>query len=144
MSTTPTGLVGILLASGGNFLLPIFLSTAQLAVSRQWPDSDIPQILEQVKITVNVVGTSTTSLVAALNHCRLSRITTTQEEAAMARQVTADATETTALLGGRIGIGSAEDQMQGFATLLPVSYPPRSFPDAGFCFSCVNVHDRIL
>jgi hypothetical protein len=108
-STTPTGLIQILLASGGNFLLPIVLSTAQLAVSRQWPDSDIPQNLEQVKVIVNVAGASVTSLVAALNRWHLSRITgilaaaaeaaADSETAALVRHVTVDATETTALLG---------------------------------------------
>ncbi len=156
MSTTPTGLVGILLASGGNFLLPIILSTAQLVISRQWPDSDIPQNLEQVKVTVNVVGASATSLLAALNRWRMSRITTMlaaaqEEEAAMARRVTLGATETTALLDGQSGahlkrktsqerqvevkfdaewidIGLAEDRMQGFGTSLPVTYPSGSSP----------------
>jgi len=172
MSTTPTGLVRILLASSGNFLLPIVLSTAQLAISRQWPDSDIPQNLEQVKVIVNVIGASVTSLVAALNRWHLSRITSmlavTEAEAeaeAMARQV---ATETTALLGSPSGahlkrrtskerqagiksdaeplidIDLAEDQTQGFATLLPITYPLGSFPDPGFYFSCVDVYDKLL
>jgi hypothetical protein len=112
-STTPTGLIQILLASGGNFLLPIVLSTAQLAISRQWPDSDIPQNLEQIKVIVNVVGASVTSLVAALNRWHLSRSTSMlaeaeadAEAAAMARQVTMDATETTALLGSQSGADS--------------------------------------
>jgi len=97
-STTPEGLIGILLASGGNFLLPILLSTAQLAVSRAWPDSNIPQNLEQVKVIVNVAGAATTSLVAALNRWRLTRI----DLAALAqRAMIADATEATALLGSQ-------------------------------------------
>jgi len=154
-------------------LLPIVLSTAQLAISRQWPDSDIPRNLDQVKVIVNVVGASATSLVAVLNRWHLSRITnmleaTEAEAAAMARQVTVDATETTALLGSQSGAHSkrktskerqvgakfdaelmidhidlAEDQMQGLATSLPVTYPSGSFPDAGF-FSCINVYDRLL
>lgn len=111
-STTPTGLIGILLASGGNFLLPIVLSIAQLAISRQWPESDIPQDLERVKVIVNVVGASATSLIAALNRWHLSRITSGMsvveveaeaEEVAMGRQVTVNATETTTLLGGHSG-----------------------------------------
>ena len=110
-STTPTGLIRILLASGGNFLLPIVLSTAQLAISSQWPDSDIPQNLEQVKVIVNVVGASVTSIVAALNRWHLSRITgmlaaAEAEAAAMMRQVTVDVTETTALLGRQSGAHS--------------------------------------
>jgi hypothetical protein len=171
-STTPTGLIWILLASGGNFLLPIVLSTAQLAISSQWPDSDIPQNLEQVKVIVNVAGASVTSIVAALNRWHLSRITSMlaaaeAEAAAIARQVTVHATETTALLGSQSGAHlkgktskervkfdaelmidnidfAAEDQTQGFATSPPVTYPSGSFPDAGFCFSCVNVYDRLL
>ena len=106
MSTTPTGLIRILLASGGNFLLPIVLSTAQLAISRKWPDSDIPRNLEQFKVIVNVVGASATSLVAVLNRWRLSRISAAEaeaEEAVMVRQVMVDATETTALLGSQSG-----------------------------------------
>ena len=108
-SSTPTGLVGILLASGGNFLLPIVLSVAQVAVSRYWPDLDIPQNLEQVKVIVNVVGVSVTSLVIALKRWRLSRTNTSMlaapeaEAAAMARQVTVDVTEKTALLGSQSG-----------------------------------------
>jgi len=107
-SSTPTGLVGILLASGGNFLLPIVLSIAQLAVFRYWPDSDIPQNLEQVKVIVNVVGVSVTSLVIALKRWRLSRNTSMlaapeAEAAAMARQMTVDVTEKTALLGSQSG-----------------------------------------
>ena len=172
-STTPTGLIRILLASGGNFLLPIILSTAQLAISRKWPDSDIPRNLEQIKVIVNVVGASATSLVAALNRWRLSRMSAAEAEAeaeaaVMVRQVTVDATETTALLGSQSGahlkrktskerqiwakfdaelidnIELVEDQTQGFATSLPVTYPSGSFPDAGFRFSCVNVYDRLL
>lgn len=107
-STTPTGLIRILLASGGNFLLPIVLSAAQLAISRQWPDSDIPQNLEQVKVIVNVVGASATSLVAALNRWQLSRITSVLAEVeagvvAMAQQATVGATETTELLSSQSG-----------------------------------------
>jgi hypothetical protein len=105
--------VRILLASGGTFLLPIVLSTAQLAISRQWPDSDIPQNLEQVKVIVNVVGASATSLVAALNRWHLSRIAGLLEAAeavveagAVARHVTVDARETTALLGSQSGAHS--------------------------------------
>ena len=174
-STTPTGLIRILLASGGNFLLPIVLSTAQLAISRQWPDSDIPQNLDQVKVIVNVVGASVTSIVAALNRWHLSLMTSmlavaqAEAAAAMTRQVTVGATERTALLGCQSGahlkrkaweerqvgvkfdaelmndsIDLTEDQTQGFATSLPVTYPSGSFPDAGFCFSCVNVNDRLL
>jgi hypothetical protein len=41
-------------------------------------------------------------------------------------------------------IDLAEDQMQGFATSLPVTYSSGSFPDAGFCFSCLNGYDRLL
>jgi hypothetical protein len=109
-STTPQGLIGILFASGGNFLLPILLSTAQLAVSRQWPDSNIPQNLEQVKVIVNVAGAAATSLVAALNRWRQMRVklpvavagTGVEATAALARRVFAvGATETTALLGGQ-------------------------------------------
>jgi hypothetical protein len=132
-------------------LLPIVLSAAQLAVSRQWPDSDIPQNLERVKVIVNVVGASVTSLVAALNRWRLSRMTSMLAEAA--RHVTVDVTETTALLGSQSGahlkrkaskerqvgvkfdaeqmidnIDLAEDQTQGFATSLHVTYPSGSFP----------------
>jgi len=163
-------------------MLPIVLSTAQVAVSRQWPDSDIPQNLEQVKVIVNVVGASVTSIVAALNRSHLSRITSmlaaAEAEAAVAaaaaaimtRQVTVDATETTALLGRQSGahskrkttskerrgvkfdaelmidsIGLTEDPTEGFATSpLPVTYPSGSFPDAGFCFPCVNAYDGLL
>jgi hypothetical protein len=168
-STTPTGLIRVLLASGGNFLLPIALSTAQLAISRKWPDSDIPQNLEQVKVIVNVVGASATSLVAALNRWHLSRmaaaVAAVEEEAAvMVRQVTMDATETTALLGSQSGahlkkktskerqawakfdaglIDNSDlvrHQSQGSATSLPVTYSSGSFP----CFSGVNVDDRLL
>jgi len=117
---------------------------------------------------VNVVGASATSLVAALNRWHPSGITSSmvveEEAAAMGLQVAADATETTALLGSQSGprsegktskekqvraksdaevidIGTAEDQTQGFATSLPVTYSPGS---SGFYFSCVNVHDRLL
>lgn len=99
-STTPSGLVGILLASGGTFLLPIALSSAQLAVSRKWPDSDIPKNLEQIKVIVNVVGAATTSLVAVLNRWSLKRMLAVAEAeaGALARGI---ATETTALLEGQ-------------------------------------------
>lgn len=97
-STTPSGLIGILLASAGTFLLPIGLSTAQLAVSRHWPDSSIPQNLEQIKVIVNVAGAATTSLVAVLNRWNLKRVFAAADVGAVARLVVADATETTALL----------------------------------------------
>jgi hypothetical protein len=72
-STTPSGLFAILLASGGNFLLPIFLSAAQLTASRLWPDSDIPRDIERAKVVVNIAGAATTSLVAALKRWRQAR-----------------------------------------------------------------------
>jgi hypothetical protein len=167
-SSTPTGLVGILLASGGNFLLPIILSVTQLAVSRYWPDSDIPQNLEQVKVIVNVVGVSATSLVIALKRWRLSRITgmlaapeVEVEAAAIARQVTVDVTETTPLLGSQSGAHlkgktSKERQVEvkynaalidiGSREDLPllVTYPSGFFPDSDIYFSCVSAHDRLV
>lgn len=99
-STTPSGLIGILLASAGTFLLPIALSTAQLAVSRRWPDSNIPQNLEQIKVIVNVAGAATTSIVAVLNRWNLKRVLAVAEAevGAVARRVVADQTERTALL----------------------------------------------
>ena len=116
MSTTPPspGLIRILLASSGNFLLPIILSVVQLAISRQWPESDIPQNLEQVKVIVNVIGASVTSLVAAFNRWHLSRITgmlaavaeAEAEAGRMIRHVTVDATESTALLASQSGAHS--------------------------------------
>ena len=104
-STTPSGLVAILLASGGNILLPILLSTTQLAVSRHWPDSDIPQHLEQIKVIVNVAGAATTSLVAVVKRWNPKRVLAAveAEAAALAPRVVVDATETTALLGGQSG-----------------------------------------
>jgi len=96
-STTPTGLFALLLASGGNFLLPIVLSAAQLAASRRWPDTDIPQDIERAKVVVNVAGAATTSLVAALKHWRVARMAAAAAAAAMA----AAATERTALLAGQ-------------------------------------------
>jgi hypothetical protein len=102
-STTPSGLVAILLASGGNILLPILLSTTQLAVSRHWPDSDIPQHLEQIKVIVNVAGAATTTLVAVVKRWNPKRALAAveAEAAALASRVVVDATETTALLGGQ-------------------------------------------
>ena len=104
-STTPTGLLALLLASGGNFLLPILLSAAQLAASRRWPDSDIPQDIERVKVVVNIAGAATTSLVAALKRWRIARLlaaAAVAEALALAEAAEAAlATETTALLAGR-------------------------------------------
>jgi len=104
-STTPTGLLALLLASGGNFLLPILLSAAQLAVSRRWPDSDIPQDIERVKVVVNIAGAATTSLVAALKHWRVARLAAAEAAAevlalAEAAVEAALPTEMTALLPG--------------------------------------------
>jgi len=96
-STTPTGLFALLLASGGNFLLPIVLSAAQFAASRRWPDTDIPQDIERAKVIVNVAGAATISLVAALKHWRVARMAAAAAAAAMA----AAATERTALLAGQ-------------------------------------------
>lgn len=105
-STTPTGLLALLLASGGNYLLPMLLSAAQLVASRRWPDSDIPQNIERVKVVVNVAGAATTSLVAALKRWRVARLAAAVAAAealalAEAGKVAAVATETTALLAGR-------------------------------------------
>src|SRR5579863_3130603 len=97
-STTPAGLLAILLASGGNFLLPILLSAAQLAASRRWPDSDIPRDIERVKVIVNIAGAATTSLVAALKRWRIARLAAAA--AAAEALALARATETTALLVG--------------------------------------------
>ena len=100
-STTPTGLLALLLASGGNFLLPILLSAAQLAVSRRWPDSDIPQDIERVKVVVNIAGAATTSLVAALKHWRVARLAAAEAAAeVLALAEAALPTEVTALLPG--------------------------------------------
>ncbi|KAH9057170.1 hypothetical protein EDB87DRAFT_1686576 [Lactarius vividus] len=98
-STTPQGLVALLLASGGNFLLPILLGAAQLEASRRWPDSDIPRDLEQVKVIVNIAGAATTSIVAALKHWRSARMAAALalRDAAMA----IEANETTALRAGQ-------------------------------------------
>ncbi|KAI9450839.1 hypothetical protein BJY52DRAFT_1226961 [Lactarius psammicola] len=97
-STTPHGLVALLLASGGNFLLPILLSAAQLAASRRWPDSDLPRDLEQIKVIVNIAGAAATSIVAALKHWRAGR----KAAAAALRDVVAvEANETTALRAGK-------------------------------------------
>jgi len=106
-STTPSGLLAILLASSGNFLLPILLSAAQLAASRLWPDSDIPRDIERAKVVVNIAGAATTSLVAALKRWRQARkavVAAASEtlaaiEAAEASAVAA--TERTALLADR-------------------------------------------
>ncbi|KAH9172781.1 hypothetical protein EDB89DRAFT_861180 [Lactarius sanguifluus] len=98
-STTPQGLAALLLASGGNFLLPILLSAAQLEASRRWPDSDIPRDLEQVKVIVNIAGAAATSIVAALKHWRAARMA-----AALALRdavVAVEANETTALRAGQ-------------------------------------------
>jgi hypothetical protein len=109
-STTPSGLLAIFLASAGNFLLPILLSAAQLAVSRRWPDSDIPRDIECAKVVVNIAGAATTSLVAALKRLRLARkavVTSAtsgaivEVEAAPAEAAAAAATERTALLAGQ-------------------------------------------
>lgn len=91
-TTTPDGLVPLLLASGGNFLLPILLSAAQLAASRRWPDSDIPRDLERIKVIVNVAGAAATSLVAALKRWRIAAAVAKAEAEAT------ETTETTALL----------------------------------------------
>lgn len=89
----------------------------------------------------------------------ISMLAAAESEAEAARQVTVDVTETTALLGSQSGahlkrkaskerqagvkfdaeqmidsIDLAENQMQGFATSLPVTYPSGSFPDVGFYF----------
>jgi len=101
-STTPQGLVALLLASSGTFLLPILLSAAQLAASHRWPDSDIPQDLERIKVVVNVAGAAATSLVAALKRWRVAAAVAKAEAEAKAAAVWARAsvegTETTALL----------------------------------------------
>ena len=97
-STTPQGLVTLLLASSGNFLLPILLSAAQLEASRRWPDSDIPRDLEQIKVIVNIAGAATTSIVAALKHWRAGRIAAA---AALSDVAAVEANETTALRAGK-------------------------------------------
>lgn len=94
-STTPQGLVALLLASGGNFLLPILLSAAQLAVSRRWPDSDLPRDIEQIKVIVNIAGAAVTTIVAALKHWRAGRMAAM---AALRDVVAVEANETTALI----------------------------------------------
>ena len=88
--------------------MPMLLNAAQLAASRRWPDSDIPQNIERAKVVVNVAGAATTSLVAALKRRRVARlagaVAATEAGAlalAEAGKVAAVATETTALLAGR-------------------------------------------
>ncbi|KAF8263778.1 hypothetical protein EI94DRAFT_1703742 [Lactarius quietus] len=94
-STTPQGLVPLLLASGGTFLMPILLSAAQLEASRRWPDSDLPRDLEQIKVIVNIAGAAATSIVAALKHWRAGRMAAA---AALPDIVIVEANETTALM----------------------------------------------
>jgi len=106
-STTPSGLLAILLASGGNFLLPILLSAAQLAASRLWPDSDLPRDIERAKVVVNIAGAAATSLVAALKRWRQARkavVGAAADEAPAAVEAASAviaATERTALLVDR-------------------------------------------
>ncbi|KAH9953169.1 hypothetical protein BC827DRAFT_1273753 [Russula dissimulans] len=110
-STTPDGLVTLLLASSGTFLLPILLSAAQLAASRRWPDSDIPRDLERVKVIVNVAAAAATTLLAALKRWRIAAAAAAAAKAGSVMVVEAEAeaaavwalpnvegTETTALL----------------------------------------------
>jgi hypothetical protein len=100
---TPEGLTMLFLASAGNILLPILLNAAQLAVSRRWPESDIPQDIERIKVNVNIVGATVTSTVAALKRWHLERVVAVAEEmvtngvtASLRRDV--EATEATKLL----------------------------------------------
>ena len=93
-STTPQGLVGLLLASSGTFLLPILLSAAQLAASRRWPDSNLPRDLEQIKVIVNIAGAAATTIVAALKRWRAGRMATAAEQRNVA---VVEANETTPL-----------------------------------------------
>jgi len=67
----------LILTSGGSFLLPMLLSAVQLATSRRWPDSDIPREIKRVKVVVNITGTATVSLVAALKCWRIARLAIT-------------------------------------------------------------------
>lgn len=108
-STTPSGLLALFLASAGTFLLPILLSAAQLAVSRRWPDSDVPRDLERIKVIVNVAGAAATSIVAVVKRWRLERATAAAEAmaataavggAAITQLRDAEANETTGLLIG--------------------------------------------
>ena len=108
-STTPSGLLALFLASAGTFLLPILLSAAQLAVSRRWPDSDVPRDLERIKVIVNVAGAAATSIVAVVKRWRLERATAAAEAmaataavggAAITQLRDAEANETTGLLTG--------------------------------------------
>jgi hypothetical protein len=71
---TPNSLTALFFASAGNFLLPILLNAAQLAVSRRWPDSDIPRNIEQIKVILNVASAAITSIVAALKRWRSERL----------------------------------------------------------------------
>ncbi|KAH9963955.1 hypothetical protein BGW80DRAFT_1462979 [Lactifluus volemus] len=73
-SMTPNSLTALFFASAGNFLLPILLNAAQLAVSRRWPDSDIPRNIEQIKVILNVASAAITSIVAALKRWRSERL----------------------------------------------------------------------
>jgi len=101
-SITPEGLVALLLASAGNFILPILLSAAQLEASRRWPDSDIPRNIEQIKVIVNIAGAAATSIVAALKQWRASRMAAVGAVAEVLRDVEAvEADETTALRSGQ-------------------------------------------
>ncbi|KAI9509109.1 hypothetical protein F5148DRAFT_1283345 [Russula earlei] len=102
-STTPEGSAALLLASGGNFLLPILLSAAQLAASRRWPDSDMAQDLDRLKVVVNVAGAVMTTLVAVLKRWRVARMAAPVVAPARAN---AEATETTRLLAKRTGSDS--------------------------------------
>ncbi|KAI0252566.1 hypothetical protein BJV78DRAFT_1352366 [Lactifluus subvellereus] len=107
-STTPEGLLALFLASAGNFLLPILLSAAQLAVSRRWPDSGVPRDLERIKVVVNIAGAAATSIVAAVKRWRLERAAAAAAEAmaagagggATAQRRDVEANETTGLLAG--------------------------------------------
>ena len=87
----------------------MLLNAAQLAASRRWPDSDIPQNIERAKVVVNVAGAATTSLVAALKRWRVARLAVAvaaTEAGALAlteagKVAAVAVTETTALLAGR-------------------------------------------
>ncbi|KAI9438771.1 hypothetical protein H4582DRAFT_2076395 [Lactarius indigo] len=99
MTMTRQELVPLLLASGGNFLLPILLSAAQLEASRRWPDSDIPRDIEQVKVIVNIAGAAATSVVAALKRWRAARMAAAKAQRDAVAAV--EANEATALRAGK-------------------------------------------
>ncbi len=59
---TLTNIVGLFWSFGSNYILPIILNAAQLAISTYFQSSNTPMLIDSAKVVINIASASMTML----------------------------------------------------------------------------------